>query len=83
MVMVVMVMSWCRALSSKLLAPLQSKIEEWKRTTSNMDREHEKGEFVCEFVCVTRVMMCTYERVFGEGESCTSLVVFQAGVVCG
>lgn len=34
----------------KLLAPLHSKIEEWKRITSQMDRDHEKG--VCAGVCV-------------------------------
>ena len=39
-----------RALSSKLLAPLQSKVEEWKKTTTHMEREHDKG--VCECVCV-------------------------------
>ena len=33
----------CRALTNKLLNPLQIKIEEWKKTTVQMDREHEKG----------------------------------------
>ena len=33
-----------RALMGRLLAPLQGKIEEWKKTTTHFDREHEKGE---------------------------------------
>lgn len=39
----IMIIWPCRALSSKLLVPLQSKIEEWKKTTSQLDKEHEKG----------------------------------------
>lgn len=34
----------CRALMAKLLAPLQVKVEEWKRTTSALEREHDKGK---------------------------------------
>jgi hypothetical protein len=32
-----------RALMTKLLNPLQTKIEEWKKTAVQMDKEHEKG----------------------------------------
>ena len=33
-----------RALSTKLLAPLQIKVEEWKKTTATLEREHDKGQ---------------------------------------
>ena len=40
-----------RALMTKLLNPLQTKIEEWKKTAVQMDREHDKGAcFHFEFI---------------------------------
>ena len=32
-----------RALMTKLLGPLQVKVEEWKKTTMTLEREHDKG----------------------------------------
>ena len=29
----------------KLLAPLQVKVEEWKKNTSALEREHDKGQY--------------------------------------
>ena len=29
----------------KLLAPLQLKVEEWKKNTSALEREHDKGQY--------------------------------------
>lgn len=36
----------CRALMTKLLGPLQVKIEEWKKTTAHLEREHDKGQSI-------------------------------------
>ena len=35
----------CSAFLTKMLAPLQSRIEQWKRTTALMDKEHDKGDY--------------------------------------
>ena len=48
-----------RALMTKLITPLQGKVEEWKKTTSLLDKEHEKGTLLnaTAFVSLGRVGM--------------------------
>lgn len=63
--------STCSALSSKLLVPLQSKIEEWKKTTVHMDKEHDKGMFIRDAACT----VCTGGVLHVWKHSISSLVV--------
>ena len=46
-----------RALMTKLLNPLQTKIEEWKKTAVQMDREHEKGALFPEIIMMIIIWM--------------------------
>ena len=37
-------LSLCSTLQQSLLVPLMSRVEEWKKIESTMEKEHEKGD---------------------------------------
>ena len=36
----------CSAISELMVAPVQERIDDWKKTVVSLDREHSRGQFV-------------------------------------
>ena len=78
----------CRAFMGKLLAPLQGKIEEWKKMTTYLDREHEKGTGSSLYLSTPIIAGCHESSVWAVGlprafsAGCWLPCAFSVGLPC-
>lgn len=40
----------CRALTESLVTPMQGKMEDFKKLTTQLDKEHNKGDYICDSI---------------------------------